>query len=141
MQAIQFSRDECVATIVLDRAQARNALSATMVDELDQVLFEIGPAEAQALGIVLEVTKPEALLPRARALAGALAQASPVALALTKDALNASLGSSLDSMLELEAAAQAVAGTSAFAREAFRPFAAKEAGQFQWPAASATTAS
>jgi 2-(1,2-epoxy-1,2-dihydrophenyl)acetyl-CoA isomerase len=99
---------------------------------------EIGPAEAQQLGIVLEVMEPEALLPRARTLAQALAQASPTALALTKDALNASLASSLDSMLELEAAAQGVAGTSAYARECFRRFAAKERGMFQWPASDAS---
>ena len=60
------------------------------------------------------------------------------ALALTKDALNASLASSLDSMLELEAAAQGVAGTSAYARECFRRFAAKERGMFQWPASDAS---
>lgn len=99
---------------------------------------EIDPLEAQQLGIVLEVMQPEALLERARTLAQALAQASPTALALTKDALNASLGSSLDGMLELEAAAQGVAGTSAYARECFRRFAAKERGPFQWPAKPAT---
>ena len=64
------------------------------------------------------------------------AQASPTALALTKDALNVSLSSSLEAMLEHEAAAQAVARTSAYARESFRRFAAKEPGQFLWPPAS-----
>ncbi len=96
---------------------------------------EIDPLEAQRLGIVLEVTEPENLMPRARAIAQALAQASPTALSLTKDALNASLGSSLDTMLELEAAAQGIAGSGAYARECFRRFAAKERGPFQWPAA------
>lgn len=95
---------------------------------------EIDPREAQQLGIVLEVTEPEQLMPRARAIAQALAQASATALSLTKDALNASLGSSLDNMLELEAAAQGIAGSSAYARECFRRFAAKERGLFQWPA-------
>jgi 2-(1,2-epoxy-1,2-dihydrophenyl)acetyl-CoA isomerase len=99
---------------------------------------EIGPAEAQQLGIVLEVTEPDDLLPRARILAQALAQASPIALAMTKDALNASLGHTLDSMLEMEAAAQGVAGTSEYARECFRRFAAKERSPFQWPEKPAT---
>ncbi|MEP6971782.1 MAG: enoyl-CoA hydratase/isomerase family protein [Betaproteobacteria bacterium] len=95
---------------------------------------EIDPIEAQQLGIVLEVMEPEALLPLARTLAQALAQASPTALALTKDALNASLANSLESVLELEAAAQGVTGTSAYSRECFRRFAAKERSPFQWPA-------
>lgn len=99
---------------------------------------EIGPIEAQQLGIVLEVTEPEALLARANTLAQALAQASPTALALTKDALNVSLDNSLDTMLELEAAGQGVAGSSAYARECFRRFAAKERGPFQWPARKPT---
>ncbi len=42
MQAIQISSDAGVATIVLNRPEARNALSLTMTDELDSVLFDIG---------------------------------------------------------------------------------------------------
>lgn len=94
---------------------------------------EIGAAEAADLGLVLEVLEPDALLQRARTLARALAEASPTALALTKDALNGSFASSLDSVLELEAAAQGIAGSSGYAREAFRRFADKQAGRFQWP--------
>ena len=97
---------------------------------------EIDAAEARELGIVLEVLAPEALLPRARTLAQALANASPGALSMTKEALNGSFGSSLDSVLELEGAAQGAAGTSAYAKDAFRRFAEKQAGRFQWPAAS-----
>ena len=94
---------------------------------------EIGATEAKELGIALEVLEPDALLPRARVLAQALASASPTALAMTKDALNASLGNSLDSVLELEAAGQGVAGSSAYAKDAFRRFAEKQPGRFQWP--------
>jgi 2-(1,2-epoxy-1,2-dihydrophenyl)acetyl-CoA isomerase len=94
---------------------------------------EIGVAEAKDLGLVLEVLAPAALLPRAQALARALAQASPAALAMTKDALNGSMNSSLDQLLELEAAGQGIAGTSAYAMEAFRRFAGKQPGLFQWP--------
>lgn len=97
---------------------------------------EIDAQEARGLGLVLEVMAPEALLPRAQTLARALAAASPVALALTKDALNGSLGSSLDQLLELEAAGQGIAGSSAYAKDAFRRFAEKQPGLFQWPAAA-----
>ena len=100
---------------------------------------EIGAAEARELGIVLEVLEQDALLPRAHALAQALASASPTALALTKDALNGSFGSSLDHVLELEAAGQGAAGTSAYSKDAFRRFAEKQPGRFQWPAATAKT--
>jgi len=96
---------------------------------------EISAAEAVDLDIALEVLEPDALMPRARALAGVLASASPVALAMTKDALNGALDNNLDHMLELEAAAQGIAGTSDYARESFRRFAAKEPIQYQWPSA------
>ena len=98
---------------------------------------EIGAIEAQDLGLVLEVLAPDALLARAQAMARALANASPAALAITKDALNTSFGSSLDNVLELEAAGQGVAGSSAYAKDAFARFASKQPGRFQWPAAAA----
>ncbi len=97
---------------------------------------EIGAAEAKELGLVLEILEPEALLPRAMELARSLARASPTALAITKDALNGALENDLDSLLELEAAGQGVAGTSAYAKDAFRRFAEKQPGRFQWPAAA-----
>ena len=94
---------------------------------------EIGAAEARELGLVLEIHEPDALMPRAQVLARALATASAPALALTKDALNGSFGNTLDSVLELEAAAQGVAGSSAYARDSFRRFSEKQPGRFQWP--------
>lgn len=97
---------------------------------------EIGAAEARDLGIALEVLEPDALLPRARVLAQALATASPAALAMTKDALNGSFGNSLDGVLELEAAGQGTAGSSAYSKDAFRRFAEKQPGRFQWPGAA-----
>lgn len=95
---------------------------------------EIGAVEARELGIVLELAEVEALLPRARALATALASASPLALSLTKNALNSSLGSDLTTMLEIEAAGQGIAGASDYAKESFRRFAAREPARFVWPA-------
>ncbi len=96
---------------------------------------EIGAAEAKEIGIAMELAEPEALMARARAMALALGSASPTALALTKDALNGSLDSSLDSLLELEAAGQGVAGSTAYAQDAFRRFSEKQPGRFQWPKA------
>ena len=95
---------------------------------------EIGAAEARDLGLVLEIAEVDALLPRARALATAFTQASPLALSLTKSALNSSLGSDLATMLDIEAAGQGIAGASDYAKESFRRFAAREPARFVWPA-------
>ena len=95
---------------------------------------EIGAAEARDLGIVLEVVEADALMQRARTLAGALTNASPLAVSLTKNALNSSLGSDLQTMLDIEAAGQGIAGASDYAKESFRRFAAREPARFVWPA-------
>ena len=95
---------------------------------------EVGADEAVALGLALEVHAPEDLLPRARGMAQALASASPQALGITRNALNASLGSELEAMLQFEANAQGIAGTTDYALDAFRRFANKQPGAFQWPA-------
>lgn len=113
---------------------------AVGVQRAKEIIFsarEIGVAEAKDLGLVLEVLAPEALLPRAQALARALTHASPAALAMTKDALNGSMNGSLDQILELEAAGQGIAGSSPYAKDAFRRFADKQPGLFQWPAPAA----
>lgn len=95
---------------------------------------EIGAEEALRLGIATESHAPQALLPRAQAIARSLAGASATALSVSKRALQASLGADLATVLELEAAGQALAGTSDYVREAVRRFAAREPAQFQWPA-------
>jgi 2-(1,2-epoxy-1,2-dihydrophenyl)acetyl-CoA isomerase len=81
---------------------------------------EVGAEEARSMGL-------------ARALCGA----SPQALSLAKDALNASLGNELDAMLQMEASGQGIAGTTEYALDAFRRFADKQPGRFQWPATPA----
>ena len=70
---------------------------------------EVGAAEAQALGIVMEVHDGAALEARAEAIARSLAQAAPAAVAMTKAALNVSLDSDRASLFALEAASQAAA--------------------------------
>jgi 2-(1,2-epoxy-1,2-dihydrophenyl)acetyl-CoA isomerase len=98
---------------------------------------EIDAAEALRLGIAMEVLPAEGLMPRARAIAQSFAGASPVAMSVSKRALQSSLGSDLPTMLEIESAGQALASNSAYAKEAVRRFAAREPAQFRWPAAGA----
>jgi len=98
---------------------------------------EVGAEEARSMGLALEVHTPEGLMPRALELAQALCGASPQALSLAKDALNASLGNELDAMLQMEASGQGIAGTTEYALDAFRRFADKQPGRFHWPATPA----
>lgn len=99
---------------------------------------EVGAAEALQMGLALEVLAPDLLLPRATAIARSFCGASATAMSLSKQALQASLQSELGTLLDMEAAAQAIAGSSEHAAESVRRFAAKEPAQFQWPAAAAT---
>lgn len=94
---------------------------------------EFGAQEALQMGLALEVLAPEALLARALEIARSFEGASPVAFSLSKQALAASQQSDLRTMLEMEATAQAVAGSSEYFRESVRRFAAKEPAQFRWP--------
>ena len=94
---------------------------------------EIGVAEALQMGLALEALEPAALLPRALAMARSFEGASAAALSLSKQALQASLQSELGTMLDLEAAGQAIAADSEYARESIRRFVAKEPAQFRWP--------
>lgn len=95
---------------------------------------EIGPQEALQMGIALEVLPPQDLMPRALAMAASFCGASEAALSLAKRGLNASLGSDLSTMLELEATGQAVALSGDYLKESARRFVAKEPPQFRWPA-------
>jgi len=95
---------------------------------------EFGADEAVRMNIALEVVPSQRLLPRALQMAHSFESASATALSLSKQALQASLQSDLASMLEREAAAQAIAASSEYARESVRRFAAREPAQFRWPA-------
>jgi 2-(1,2-epoxy-1,2-dihydrophenyl)acetyl-CoA isomerase len=95
---------------------------------------EIGPEEARRLGIVLEIHPEDRLVVRAKALAKAFVNASPLAVSLTKRALAASLAPDLDAMLEREADGQAIAFGSDYFRAASARFAAKLGATFSWPA-------
>ena len=96
---------------------------------------EVGAAEALALGIVMELHEPDALLARAQALAASFVNASPIAVSLIKRTLATSHGGNLTETLATEANIQALAGTSAEHRAGVQRFVAKEPTLFQWPAA------
>jgi len=95
---------------------------------------EITAEEARGMGIALEVLPADGLLPRAMQMAAAFRGASPVAQAMAKRALNASLQSDLGTMLSIEETSQAIALSGDYVAEAARRFAAKEPAQFMWPA-------
>jgi enoyl-CoA hydratase/carnithine racemase len=94
---------------------------------------EIGADEARQLGIVFEIHDPETIGERARRMALSFNNASLTALSITKRAFNASLGSSLGTLLEMEAAGQGVARSSAYHRNAASAFIAKQPPPFTWP--------
>lgn len=101
--------------------------------ELVMSAREVSGPEAVQLGLALECVAPERLHARVHEMAQVLANASPIANGLAKRALNASLGSDLGTMLEMESTAQAVAATSDDARARFQAFARKEPLAFRWP--------
>ncbi|WP_313805206.1 crotonase/enoyl-CoA hydratase family protein [Sphingobium sp.] len=69
----------------------------------------IGPAEAQACGLVSEVTLDVGLMDRAKALARDIAQNPPQALRMAKRLLREAQTTRLESILELSASFQALA--------------------------------
>ncbi|MFV3334681.1 enoyl-CoA hydratase/isomerase family protein [Pseudomonas sp. NY15437] len=94
---------------------------------------EIGAAEAVQLGIALESHPGERASERAEELARALARMSPPAFAMSKRLLARSFENDLATQLDAEAAAQAVALTSGYVKEASGRFLRKEAPLYQWP--------
>ena len=64
-------------------------------------------------------------------LAGRLAQAAPIALALAKRALNRALTSNLEDALEFEAQLQSIAGRSADHKEGVAAFVEKRPAKFK----------
>jgi len=68
----------------------------------------IDAREAREMGIVNEVVAAEALLPRARELAAAIARNAPIAVRQAKESLYANLGATLDEALDREAFSQSI---------------------------------
>ncbi|HEU0199879.1 MAG TPA: enoyl-CoA hydratase/isomerase family protein [Burkholderiaceae bacterium] len=95
---------------------------------------EVGAEEAKALGIAMEIQPAERLLERAQALAASFVNASPMAVSMIKRALSAAPHADLQTLLEVEANAQALSFNSEQHRQAVARFLSKEPALFQWPA-------
>jgi 2-(1,2-epoxy-1,2-dihydrophenyl)acetyl-CoA isomerase len=106
------------------------------VQRAKELLFstrEIDAGEARQMGIVLEVHPGTRLSERARDMARSFAEASPTALSLIKNGMNASLGNDLRTMLEMEATGQGLARSTRYHRDAVKRFLDKRPLPFQWP--------
>jgi len=94
---------------------------------------EFDAVEAQHMGLVLDVLPSDEIDTHASQIATSLTELPASSLAITKRALDSSLGSNLSTLLELEASGQGVARASSYHHEAVARFLAKQAPRFQWP--------
>jgi len=91
----------------------------------------VDAATAERIGLVNRVVPADKLMDEASALAARLAQAAPIAVALTKRALNRALESTLEEALEFEAQLQSIAGRSADHKEGVAAFVEKRPVRFR----------
>ena len=98
--------------------------------ELALVGDPVDAAEALRLGLVSTVVPGPELMTEARTLAARLAEGAPLALALTKGALQRSMTIDLDEALEGEAKLQGIAGASADHAEGLAAFREKRPPRF-----------
>ncbi len=87
--------------------------------------------EALQIGLVSEVVAPEALVERALELAASIAANPPHAVRLTKQLMRASEKASLDELLDMSAAFQAVCHAEPDHAEAVEAFFDKRAGNYR----------
>lgn len=98
-----------------------------------ELMWTTDPVDAPtalALGIVNRVVPAESLGDEARALAQRLAAAAPLALALTKRAVNRAFEAGFTEALDYEASLQGIAGRSADHAEGVRAFVEKRPARF-----------
>jgi 2-(1,2-epoxy-1,2-dihydrophenyl)acetyl-CoA isomerase len=117
---------DCGASYTLPRI-----VGAQRARELMLSAREVGAQEALALGIAMELHPSAELLPRALALAGSFAAASPLAVGLVKR-FTADPGA-MEAAFEAEANAQALCFQTSAHREAVQRFLDKQPVAFQWP--------
>jgi len=91
---------------------------------------KISAVQAEQWGLIWQVVDDDALMPRARALAEQLAQQPTRGLGLSKQALNAAGGNSLEQQLQLERELQSVASQSHDYREGVSAFLQKRKPEF-----------
>ena len=94
---------------------------------------ELSAQEALALGIVLEVHPPEVFRDRARAIACSMGNMSTAAFSMSKRLLARTFESTLQTQLDAEASAQALAMTSPYFHAATARFMRKEPPMYKWP--------
>jgi 2-(1,2-epoxy-1,2-dihydrophenyl)acetyl-CoA isomerase len=90
----------------------------------------VDAGEAVRVGLASKVVPGERLLEEARSIAARLAEGPPLAMALTKGALQRSLSIDLDEALEGEAKLQGIAGASADHTEGLAAFREKRPPRF-----------
>jgi len=90
--------------------------------ELSLTGDELTSKEAERLGVVAKVVPADQLMTTTRELAGKLARGPTKAIGLTKRALNKSIGSDLEGVLEYESYLQEIAGATSDHIEAVRAF-------------------
>jgi 2-(1,2-epoxy-1,2-dihydrophenyl)acetyl-CoA isomerase len=117
---------DCGATYTLPRI-----VGAQRARELFLSAREVGAQEALSLGIAMEQHEQAALMPRALALAGSFAGASPLAVSLVKR-ITLDPGA-LEAAFEAEANGQALCFQTTPHREAVQRFFEKQPLAFQWP--------
>ncbi|NYT61936.1 enoyl-CoA hydratase/isomerase family protein [Alcaligenaceae bacterium] len=93
---------------------------------------EFDAEEAKSMGMVFEIQPEEHIRQRAQELALSMSQLPLTALSITKKALNASLNSDLNTMLEIEATGQGVARSTEFHKTAVAQFTEKKPPLYQW---------
>jgi 2-(1,2-epoxy-1,2-dihydrophenyl)acetyl-CoA isomerase len=98
--------------------------------ELALVGAPVDAAEALRVGLVSKVVPGDRLLDEARGMASRLADGAPLALALTKEALQRSASIDLAEALEGEAKLQGIAGASADHAEGLAAFREKRTPRF-----------
>ena len=92
---------------------------------------ELTSKDAERMGLVAKVVPSNELMPTTREIAGKLAKGPTMAIDLTKRALNKSVDSSLESVLEYESYLQEIAGTTSDHIEAVQAFFEKRKPAFQ----------
>jgi 2-(1,2-epoxy-1,2-dihydrophenyl)acetyl-CoA isomerase len=92
----------------------------------------VDAAEAKDIGICLEVTTPEDLLPRAQEMARMMCDSSRLAFGMTKQIAARAMELDSDALLQLEAQAQAICLASDYHKDAIDRFTRKEAPRFNF---------